>query len=42
MIANPAYYEIVDFVAARTNPQGVIDFPALGFNQSQGRRSACT
>ena len=26
MIANPAYSEIVDFVAAGSNPQGVIDF----------------
>jgi hypothetical protein len=26
MITNPAYSEIVDFVATGTNPQGVIDF----------------
>ena len=26
MITNPAYEEIIDFVAAGTNPQGVIDF----------------
>ncbi|MCC6124386.1 MAG: hypothetical protein IT426_05470 [Pirellulales bacterium] len=26
MITNPAYEEIIDFVAAGTNPQGIIDF----------------
>jgi hypothetical protein len=26
MITNPAYEEIIDFVAAGTNPQGLIDF----------------
>jgi hypothetical protein len=26
MITNPAYEEIIDFVAAGANPQGIIDF----------------